>query len=531
MSLIPRPRNWRFKLRSILLAVSAVVLVLPLGGIYFLRIYENELVKQTELDLISQAALISASYKREIEMLAAGGALKRYGIRVVAPPVVDEYYLPVKTELNLGSSVIKPRPGEAQRTDLRADPVALEAGRRLSPLLLEAQRTTLSGVRILDHQGIAVSGRADIGLSFAHLEEIQRALSGRYASSIRERVIHRPTRAFASISRGTGIRVFIAFPILADDRLLGVVLLSRTPQSILEHLYNQKEKVVALAILVLFLAVALVMFISYALARPLHALIQQTKQFARGDKESVEPLKAPVTEEVALLSESFAEMARSLDSRAKYIRNFALQVSHEFKTPLTGIQGGIELLQEHADEMSPEKRARFLRNIAEDADRLKRLTDRLLEMARAEVIEPTRETTELAPFFFGLKERYKNQDLEIFVAGADRLVAAIAPDIFDTVMTNLIDNSRQNGARRVDIACSQADGALQMTVTDNGVGISDANAEHVFESFFTTRRNEGGTGLGLGIVRSLLKAYEGEISLERSERGATFRMAIPEGRG
>jgi signal transduction histidine kinase len=529
--LIPSARNWRFKLRSILLAVSVVVLILPLGGVYFLRIYENELVKQTELDLISQAALISATYKRETEILNRGKELKGYGIKIMAPRAVDDYYRPVGTELKLGTSEIKPRPQEAQKTELYADPIALEAGKRLSPLLLEAQRTTLSGVRILDYQGIAVSGRADIGLSFSHLEEVQRALSGRYASSIRERVIHRPTRAFASISRGTGIRVFIAFPILAEDRLIGVVLLSRTPQSILEHLYNQKEKVIVLAFIVLVLAVALVIFTSYAVARPLHALIQQTKQFVRGDQESIEPLKSPVTEEVALLSESFAEMARSLESRANYIRNFATQVSHEFKTPLTGIQGGVELLQEHLDDMSPEKRARFLGNIAQDTDRLRRLTDRLLEMARAEVIEPTRETTELAPFFHELEERYKNQKLEISFAGADGNIAAIAPEIFATVMTNLLDNSRQNGATRVDIACSRAEGALQITVTDNGFGISPANAEHVFESFFTTRRNEGGTGLGLGIVRSLLKAYDGEISLEPNEKGATFRMAIPEAQG
>lgn len=531
MPLIPSARNWRFKLRSILLTVSLVVLVLPLGGIFFLRIYENELVQQTELDLISQAALISAAYKREVEILTGGQAPKGHGVKIAAPPALDNYYRPVKTELNLGASEIKPRPPEAQRTDLHADALALEAGKRLSPLLLDAQRTTLSGVRILDHQGIAVSGRADIGLSFAHLEEVQRALSGRYASSIRERIIHRPTRAFASISRGTGIRVFIAFPILAEDRLLGVVLLSRTPQSILEHLYNQKEKVIVLASIVLVLAVALVIFTSYAIARPLHALIQQTKQFVRGDKESIEPLQSPITEEVALLSESFAEMARSLEARAKYIRNFATQVSHEFKTPLTGIQGGIELLQEHLDDMSPEKRARFLRNIAQDTDRLKRLTDRLLEMARADVIEPTRETTELAPFFSALADRYKNQKLDVSFAGGDSAKAAIAPEIFETVMTNLLDNSRQNGATRVDIACRRMNDHLQFRVADNGRGISPANAEHVFESFFTTRRNEGGTGLGLGIVRSLLKAYGGEISLEPTERGAAFGMTIPEARG
>lgn len=521
-------KTWRFKLRSIFLAVSLVVLILPLGGVYFLRIYENELVKQTELELISQAAFIAAVYKREIAILAGQTNSGGYGIRVDAPPPQDAYFTPVRAELDIRTADIKPRPQEAQNTDLRADPIALEAGSRVSPLLLDAQRTTLSGVRILDPQGVVVGGRADIGSSFAHLEEFQRAKTGRYASLLRERPIRRAERAFASISRGTGVRVFVAFPMLANDRLVGVVLLSRTPQSILEHLYQQKEKVFVLALIVLVVAVALVVFTSYAVAQPLHGLIRQTKQFAKGEKQSMEPLQSPITEEVALLSESFAEMARTLETRAEYIRNFAAQVSHEFKTPLTGIRGAVELLQEHADDMSPEQRARFLRNVAEDSERLQRLTDRLLELARADVIDPTPRRTDLKVVLDHLAERYRQQNMRLSVSGADRIEAAIAPEICQTVLTNLLDNSRQHGADRVDIGLARGDGEIQILIADNGSGISPANAQHIFESFFTTRRDHGGTGLGLAIVQSLLRAYQGRISLEPSVMGATFRVTLPE---
>ena len=443
---------------------------------------------------------------------------------------MEDYYRPIKAALNLAVSRIRPRPEEPQPTDLRADSVALEAGSRLASTLQDAQRTTLSGVRILDHQGIAVGGRADIGLSFANLEEVQQARAGLYASSIRERMIHRPTRAFASISRGTGIRVFVAFPILEDDRLLGVVLLSRTPQSILEHLYDQKEKVLFLACVVLLLAVALVIFTSYTIARPVHALIQQTRQFASGDKRSIEPLTSPVTEEMALLSESFAEMARTLEYRAQYIRDFATHVSHEFKTPLTGIQGAVELLQEHLSEMPAERRSRFLGNIAQDADRLKRLVDRLLEMARADVIQPIGGKAEMMPIIAKLHERYKDQGLIISYAGANDTAAAIPPEIVETVISNMLDNSRQNGANRVDIKVARSNGDISATVADNGQGISPANVEKIFTPFFTTHRDQGGTGLGLGIVRSLLKAYNGDITLEPGSSGATFRLTLPEAR-
>jgi signal transduction histidine kinase len=127
-----------------------------------------------------------------------------------------------------------------------------------------------------------------------------------------------------------------------------------------------------------------------------------------------------------------------------------------------------------------------------------------------------------------LTERYKHQNLQISVSNADRMRAVIAPEICETVLTNLLDNSRQHGADRADIVLSRADGEIQLLIADNGSGISSANAEHIFESFFTTRRDQGGTGLGLAIVQSLLKAYKGKISLEPATMGAAFRVTLPE---
>ena len=500
-------------------------------AVYIFRIYENELVKQTELELIAQAALIAAIYKSEAqEVVKQSHRENGYGIQLDLPTSSKEYYRPIKPQLNLSAYPIKARPPEATQTDVKGDDVALAIGARLLPILLEAQRTTLAGVRLLDFQGIITGGRDDIGKSLAHIPEVQEARAGRYSSAIRERIIHRPAPAMASISRGTGIRVFVAYPITSENRLFGVVLLSRTPNSILEHLYSQREKVVLVGVVILLLVILLVAFTSYAIARPVHALIQQTRRFASGDKSSIEPLTSPVTEEMALLSESFAEMARTLEYRAQYIRNFATHVSHEFKTPLTGIQGAVELLQEHLSEMPAERRGRFLDNIAQDADRLKRLVDRLLEMARADVIEPTGGKAEMVPIIAKLRERYKDQGLIISYAGANDTAAAIPPEIVETVITNMLDNSRQNGANRVDIMVARSNGDISATVADNGQGISPANVEKIFTPFFTTHRDEGGTGLGLGIVRSLLKAYNGDITLEPSSSGATFRLTIPEAR-
>ena len=526
MPLMAKQPRWRFKLRTILLAVSLTVLVIPAGGIYIFRIYEGELVKQSELELIAQAALIAALYKSEVATLVKlDGTVGAYGRKVNPPPAGGEYFRPVKPQLNLSRYRIRSRPADAAATDLQADRLAQEVGAKLTPILLDAQRTNLAGVRLLDAQGVVTGGREDIGKSLAHVSEVREALQGRYASAIRARIIRRPQPALASFSRGTGVRVFVAYPITAGDRLFGVIFLSRTPASILEHLYSQKEKVALVGGFILLLVIVLAFFTSYTIARPLHALIEQTKQIG-GGKGGAMPIAAPVTEEVAMLSQSFSEMAHNLEHRSEYIRNFAAHVSHEFKTPLAAIQGAIELLVDHANEMQSEKRARFLSNIAQDAERLKRLVDRLMEMARADVLEPDGGTTQLAPLVDKLSQRYLDRGLSVALTSAGNLAAKIAPEVLETVLTNLFDNSRQNGANRVDLTARAAEGKIEFIIADNGNGISAANAPNVFTPFFTTHRDDGGTGLGLAIVQSLLKAYGGDIVLRSGENGATFCLTL-----
>ena len=291
------------------------------------------------------------------------------------------------------------------------------------------------------------------------------------------------------------------------------MLLSRTPTSILEHLYSQQEKIALAAAIVLLLVIVLVVLTSYSIARPLHGLIEQTKRFAGGDKKALEPLAKPVTEEVALLSQSFSEMAHNLEHRSEYIRNFVAHVSHEFKTPLAAIQGAIELLEEHAGTMSEAKRGRFLRNIGQDTERLKRLVDRLLEMARADVLNRLPVNAKLRRCWRQLRERYKDHGLSLSLAGETTVRAESAAG--DT--RNRVEQfmREQPPERRESCGCSihQTEGVLSMGIADNGAGISAANAENIFTPFFTTHREEGGTGLGLGIMRALLKAYGGDIEL------------------
>jgi len=512
----------RLRLRSILLIVNLVVLLLPLGSIVFFRFYENQLVHQTELELISQGAVLSSVFLHELK---SSGIDEDYGAKIVEAEREDPYFRPVEKTIDLSESLVLPRRPDGKKPEGAVDPVASKFGPKLTAIAKEAQRTTLSGIKILDYQGITIAGQSEIGDSFAHLIEIQSALLGQYSSVIRQRISDEPPPALSSLSRGTGIRVFVAFPVVENDRLFGVVYLSRTPQNILRHLYGARDSVITVGLLVLCLTLALGLFISRTISRPIHRLIERIRLAQSGDVQDMQPIDAPITEEVALLSQNFSDMALSLHSRSEYIRQFASHVSHEFKTPLTSIQGAAELLSDHYSNMSTQEREKFIGNIIQDTSRLEKLVKRLLELAKADNLVPSNQscTTEV---IFSLIDRYATKGLQIEVTPVDAGIQ-VSKEYMETVFINLFDNSCQHGASKVQVTLSEQDDHLDVILLDDGEGISEANRNKVFEPFFTTKRDSGGTGLGLDIIRSILQAHGGEVSLGESSKGTQFKLKLP----
>ncbi|MBJ7412683.1 MAG: sensor histidine kinase, partial [Phenylobacterium sp.] len=96
-----------------------------------------------------------------------------------------------------------------------------------------------------------------------------------------------------------------------------------------------------------------------------------------------------------------------------------------------------------------------------------------------------------------------------------------------SVLTILLQNARQAGAGAAKVSAGVAGDEVVLTVSDDGPGVPEADRERLFEPFFTSRRAEGGTGLGLPIARSLLAASHGRIELVEGGQGATFRVTLP----
>lgn len=390
----------------------------------------------------------------------------------------------------------------------------------LSPLLVRAKQGTLAAVRVVDHTGVVVgTSGEELGEDLSDRDEVALALDGAQGLVVRPRE-QVATRALDGPSRSATVRLHLAEPIRFDGRTVGAVVLSRTPRGELQALYQLTGPGPTAAAVLLTLAMALA--IGRVATRSLTRLEHVARRISDGAFSAVDELDRPQNSrisEVRGLASAFREMADRLQARLAYISEFAGNVSHEFKTPITTLRGTVELLRDD-DDLPPAQRARFLDNALIELDRLNRLVGGLLTLARAEAAVPSGRV-DLTALARVAAERHRvplRGEAAPVIGHAEQLAAAV---------DNLIDNARRHGGATVTLTAWSADGAAGIDVEDDGAGISAANLPRVFDRFFTTARDRGGTGLGLALVKAVAIAHGGDITVTSQPGRTTFRLRLP----
>lgn len=311
--------------------------------------------------------------------------------------------------------------------------------------------------------------------------------------------------------------------LVLDGALVTMVAMQVVDIFLVRHLTELMDIVPALLLVALAtgtMTFALGYVLWRLLLRPIKQLSDRAAAITSRSDARIEPLDHYGTRELGHLGQAVLEMAETLQDRAVAIRSFTDHVIHELKSPLTAIQGSAELLQETA-QLSDEDRA-LLREIVHASRRMDAQLQLLRKVAAAR--EPShRGETRLDDLVSGLGADFPDLTLTVRGGGVPLPLAAGGMRI---VLDQLISNAQAHGATEVKLTVWPTPGAVCMTVSDNGTGISEAARKRIFEPFFSTRRANGGSGMGLNIVLGLLRAHRGDIEVLDPPSGASFRITL-----
>lgn len=257
------------------------------------------------------------------------------------------------------------------------------------------------------------------------------------------------------------------------------------------------------------------------------------------------PLTFLVMMTISILAGALASRAKQMETaqrqmqREKMRGNLLRGMSHDIRTPLTGIVGATDVLLERDGELTPQQRRELLRSVNEEARWLMRVTENLLSITRIDGenagVKKTPELMEEVMEGAVSKFRRHYRDVPVHVhLPEEALLVPMDPLLMQQVLFNLMENAARHGktVTAIDLTLRRAEERAVLEVADNGVGIAPELLGKLFEG--TQHREEGredarrDMGIGLSVCRTIVLAHGGTITAENLEKGgALFRITLP----
>lgn len=284
-------------------------------------------------------------------------------------------------------------------------------------------------------------------------------------------------------------------------------------------------------------------YLSWSISRPLRKMDRVTSQIGMGNYS--ERIRIDDVDEIGDLANTINKMAEKLEileqerNESDQIRSdFLANVSHELRTPLTTMQGFLEALQ---DSLIPEEgRQKYYEIMYQETIQMNRLVEDIMNLIRLENKEITlsRQPVDIEPLLKKVAFTYQNEALEkgtdIVVGVEDHIPQVYADrDRLEQIIVNLVKNAVKFTDQGIIRLHAKREGAfVLLQVSDNGIGISEADQEMIWERFFKVDRGRSrkikGTGLGLAIVKELVEMHQGQINVVSTiGKGSTFNVHIP----
>ncbi len=295
----------------------------------------------------------------------------------------------------------------------------------------------------------------------------------------------------------------------------------------------------------IFISMGLVVIVSALFARsiskPILQLTHTAQEIAEGDVDRKLNLKR--RDEFGTLAESLNQMASKLRSDNENLKQiyeqqqqFYADITHEVRNPLHTIMGSLEMLE--LEELSAERKERYIQNAKNQIDRLNRLFKDLKTLQRYDS-DPKFVQTELFDISEVIqhvqdwyREQVSKKGVTLRIDSKSQRVFG-DPDKIEQVLDNLISNAvKYSQATVIEVKTTPVDDQLLVEVSDDGIGIPSEHLPRLFDRFYRTdkarSRDKGGTGLGLAVVKSILKRHDSEIMVDSEVgKGTRFYFYLP----
>lgn len=267
-----------------------------------------------------------------------------------------------------------------------------------------------------------------------------------------------------------------------------------------------------------------------------NAMIQALRRISKGDF-SVHLDEQGINKEFREFTRSINEMASELGRMETMRQDFISNVSHELQSPLTSIQGFAQALRNPA--ITQDQRAHYLDIIERESRRLSQISDNLLKLSALDMDRLDFETgrfhldRQLRAIVLSCEPQWSAKDLQIDLDLQEAEIEA-AEDLLSQVWINLLHNSIKftPAGGTVILKLVPKGNHVFVTVSDSGIGIHETDLPRLFERFYkadrSRNRNEGGSGLGLSIVKKIVDIHRGDISVRSTPgEGTEFVIRLP----
>ncbi len=362
----------------------------------------------------------------------------------------------------------------------------------------------------------------NVGADFSEWRDVALTLQGKYGA--------RTTRDDEKDPTSTVL--YVSAPIQVDERIAGVVTVGKPTKELNVLIDATKQRILLRGVLTALILALLGILLSALLSRPIQRLQRYVEAVRDGEKATLPKLR---TKEVSALGESFEEMRIALEGKG-YIEQYVQSLTHELKSPVAGIQGAAELLQENPPQ---EQQQRFLENIKRETGRIQRIVEKLLELAAVETKRELQNPNvvdlgELADQLSSeIRFRLERKGVSLNSPAKSRHLVLGDKFLLEQAMRNLMENALDftSDGEQVSVNLIEEAGKVNVRVEDNGTGIPEYAISRVFERFFSLPRpknNNKSSGLGLPFVREVARLHGGALTIENiSPKGVRAVLSIP----